>query len=172
MKRLVLFLLILFPIWAGADCYCTCIKGQNQAICDSAIGDAQTTSTTTSETGALTGEFAELRGFLAISPKARFDAAVNAGDFRVLMVEGYLLEVPPHAQVPCYGVHVIPQTTDSPLSEEHAELIRRARAYAAEYNLLLQQKPLYRLRLLQHILDNLRAGTLPNKRLHWPSLLI
>ncbi len=134
----------------------------------SASGDAQTPSTATSETG----EFAELRGFLAISPKARFDAAVNAGDFRVLMVEGYLLEVPPHAQVPCYGVHVIPQTMDSPLSEEHAELIRRARAYAAEFNLLLQQKPLYRLRLLQHILENLRTGTPPNKRLHWPSLLI
>ena len=76
------------------------------------------------------------------------------------------------ARDPCYGVHVIPQTTDSPLSEEHAELIRRARAYAAEYNLLLQQKPLYRLRLLQHILENLRAGTPPNKRLLWPSLLI
>ncbi len=138
----------------------------------SAIGDAQTSSTATSETGALTAEFAELLGFLAISPKARFDAAVNAGDFRVLMVEGYLLEVPPHAQVPCYGVQVIPQTTDSPLSEEHADLIRQARVYAAEYNLLLQQKPLYRQRLLQHILENLRAGTPPNERCTdclWPT---
>ena len=56
------------------------------------------------ETGALAGEFAELRGFLAITPKARLDAAVKAFDFRVLMVEGYLLEVPAHAQVQCYGV--------------------------------------------------------------------
>ncbi len=36
MKRLFL-LIVLFPSWAGADCYCTCINGQNQALCDSAI---------------------------------------------------------------------------------------------------------------------------------------
>ena len=36
MKRLFL-LVILLPVYAGADCYCTCINGQNQPVCSSSI---------------------------------------------------------------------------------------------------------------------------------------
>lgn len=34
MKRLLPFLLLLLPGVAVADCYCTCINGQNQPICE------------------------------------------------------------------------------------------------------------------------------------------
>lgn len=37
MKKFLLLLLIALPSWVSADCYCPCINGQNQPICDSAI---------------------------------------------------------------------------------------------------------------------------------------
>ena len=88
-------------------------------------------------------QLAELREFLAISPRSRFDAAVEVDDLRYLGVPDFI-----GLYTPCYGlqavldtnpsnVYVIPQTLNVQLSDEHAELNRRAYVYARQYNNLL-----------------------------------
>lgn len=84
-------------------------------------------------------QLAKLRAFLAISPQSRLDSAVEAGDLRFLGVPDFV-----GLYVPCYGyranpdvLHVIPQTLNVQLSNEHAELNRRAYLYARQYNHLL-----------------------------------
>ena len=88
-------------------------------------------------------QLGELREFLAISPQNRLDAAVEAGDLRFLGVPDFV-----GLYAPCYGyravegiysgnLYVIPQTLNVQLSDEHAELNRRAYVYARQYNHLL-----------------------------------
>lgn len=38
MKKILILALFALPSLGNADCYCTCIDGRNQPICDSAIG--------------------------------------------------------------------------------------------------------------------------------------
>lgn len=105
------------------------------AICPCSVEPAQSDSDA--------DQLAELREFLAISPQSRLDAAVEAGDFRFLGVPDFV-----GLYTPCYGypamadtnpddLHVIPQTLNVQLSDQHAELNRRAYVYARRYNHLL-----------------------------------
>jgi hypothetical protein len=107
---------------------------------------------------------AELRAFIAVPVKARFEAALAARDSRFLGVYGYTLEVPgvPQAEadrISKNGVLGIPGTSDALVSEEHGALNERAREYAVEYNTLL----------LRHLSRGVRRGTPPNKRLQLTS---
>jgi hypothetical protein len=88
-------------------------------------------------------QLAELREFLAISPRSRLEAAVEADDLRFLGVPDFI-----GFYAPCYGpptlvnnnpedVYTIPQILNVQLSDEHAELNRRAYVYARQYNQLL-----------------------------------
>jgi hypothetical protein len=84
-------------------------------------------------------QLAVLREFLAISPRSRLDAAVEAGDLRFLGVPDFF-----GLYAPCLGyrgnpdvLYVIPQTLNVQLSDEHADLNRRAYVYARQYNHLL-----------------------------------
>jgi len=88
-------------------------------------------------------QLAELREFLAISPRSRLDEAVEAGDLRFLGVPDFA-----GLYTPCFGyqawedtspdiLYVIPQTLNVQLSDEHAELNRQAYVYARQYNHLL-----------------------------------
>ncbi len=105
------------------------------AICPCGIEPAQSDSDA--------DQLAELREFLAISPRSRLDAAVEADDLRFLGVPDFV-----GLYTPCYGyravadinpddLYVIPQTLKVQLSDEHAELNRRAYVYARQYNHLL-----------------------------------
>jgi hypothetical protein len=82
-----------------------------------------------------------LRLYLSTSPGNRLTAALDAGDTRFLGVNGLAMDVPSvedaSRAVREGHVHSIPGTTDAAISEEHAELIARARRYAAAYNALL-----------------------------------
>lgn len=105
------------------------------AICPCGVEPAQPESDA--------NQLAELREFLAISPRSRLDAAVEADDLRFLGVPDFV-----GLYTPCYGyramevtnpddLYVIPQTLNVQLSDEHAELNRRAYVYARQYNNLL-----------------------------------
>jgi len=82
-----------------------------------------------------------LHDFLTTSPRDRLDQALAGEDTRFLGVSGLAMEVPSvddAARALREGrVLSIPGTTDAAISEEHAELIARARGYAAAYNALL-----------------------------------
>jgi hypothetical protein len=84
-------------------------------------------------------ERAKIREFLAVPPQERLKSALEAGDFRFLGAPDFY-----GLYVPCSGyranpdvLHVMPQTLDVELSEEHARLNRRVYLYAREYNHLL-----------------------------------
>jgi hypothetical protein len=82
-----------------------------------------------------------LREYLTTSPGDRLAAALAGEDTRFLGVSGLAMDVPSvddAARAVREGrVRSIPGTTDAAISEEHAELIARARRYAAAYNALL-----------------------------------
>lgn len=82
-----------------------------------------------------------LREYLTTSPRDRLAAALAEEDTRFLGVSGLAMDVPSvddAARAVREGhVRSIPGTTDAAISEEHAELIARARRYAAAYNALL-----------------------------------
>ena len=84
-------------------------------------------------------ELVRIREFLAVSPQKRLKSALEAGDFRFLGAPGFS-----GLYVPCTGhpvsrdiLHVMPQTLNVQLSDEHAELNRRIYEYARQYNHLL-----------------------------------
>jgi hypothetical protein len=90
-----------------------------------------------------TDQLEELREFLAVSPRNRLDEAIKANDLRYLGVPDFV-----GLYTPCFGyrilgntnpevVHVTPQTLNVQLSDEHADLNRRAYIYARQYNHLL-----------------------------------
>ncbi len=84
----------------------------------------------------------ELQNFLSVPPRARLDTSLAAKDFRFLGVYGYTVEVPgvpssESSRITRSGVFGIPGTSDALLSEEHAQLTKRARSYAEQYNRLL-----------------------------------
>lgn len=84
-------------------------------------------------------ELARIREFLAISPQQRLMSAIAAGDFRFLGAPDFV-----GIYVPCSGhrvdpdvLHIMPQTLNVEVSEEHAQLNRRVYMYARQYNYLL-----------------------------------
>lgn len=90
-------------------------------------------------TGSDADELAEIREFLAISPQKRLKSAVEAGDLRFLGAPDFV-----GRYVPCIGhrasrdvLHIMPQTLNVQLSDEHAELNTRVYKYAQHYNHLL-----------------------------------
>ncbi len=82
-----------------------------------------------------------LREYLTTSPRDRLAAALAEEDTRFLGVRGLSTDVPSvddaSRAVREGRVQTIPGTTDAAINEEHAELIARARRYAAAYNALL-----------------------------------
>jgi hypothetical protein len=88
------------------------------------------------------GSVAELRAFISVPVKKRFESALGARDFRFLGVYGYTLEVPgvPKNQtdrISKNGILPIPGTSDALVSDEHGNFNDQAREYAAKYNALL-----------------------------------
>jgi hypothetical protein len=80
-----------------------------------------------------------IREFLSVSPETRLTSAIKAGDLRPLAAPKFSGHY-----VPCYGdrensavLHVMPQTFNVEVSDEHAELNRRVFFYARQYNHLL-----------------------------------
>ena len=80
-----------------------------------------------------------IREFLSVSPEKRLASATKAGDLRFLAAPKFM-----GLYVPCYGdranravLHVMPQTFNVEVSDEHAELNRRVFLYARQYNHLL-----------------------------------
>jgi len=86
-------------------------------------------------------DVAELRAFLAVSPADRLEEALTRRDARFLGVNGFTVAVPsvddPLRAIREGRVYTIPGTTDAAISEQHAELVSRARRYAGAYNALL-----------------------------------
>ena len=84
-------------------------------------------------------DVAQLRRFLAVAPAARLAAALAEKDGRCLGVMGYAIETPGVSRTIAAerGVSIIPGTSDMLMSEDHADLNRRARHYADKYNTLL-----------------------------------
>lgn len=82
-----------------------------------------------------------LRDFLGESPAARLDQALARSDVRWLGIGRLGWEVPGVNAAALGGdrqrVRPIPGTEGATTSDEHAELIERARRYAAAYNALL-----------------------------------
>ena len=90
------------------------------------------------ECGASATEISQLRSLLETDPTAAAQSAIAGGVTELLGVAGYTMSVPGIDVTNCgidrALIRVIPGTTDVRCGPEHSELIRRASAFAQQFN--------------------------------------